>query len=185
MQSVQVTIRDIPHSIALEDHVHKKAQKLDHFYQHIQMCRVVIDQTQKHKHQGKLFSVRIDLAVPGKNLVVNRKKNEDIYVAIRDAFDAIERQLESYSRRQRGHVKCHQEINKGIVARTFPDEGYGFIRGIDGTEYYFSASNVSHPDFDHIHVGDSVEFLTKIADEGLQANRITRERNNHFVADAA
>jgi hypothetical protein len=32
----------------------------------------------------------------------------DVYVALRDAFDAIKRQLEEYVRIQRGEVKSHQ-----------------------------------------------------------------------------
>src|SRR4051812_48068488 len=100
MQLIQVTIRDVPHSGALEDHIEKKAEKLTRFYQRINSCRVVVEQSQKHKHQGKLFRVCVDLTVPGKELVVNRKKNEDVYLAIRDAFSAIERQLEDYARKQ-------------------------------------------------------------------------------------
>jgi ribosome-associated translation inhibitor RaiA len=44
--------------------------------------------------------VRIDLKVPGKEIVVNRDHDEDIYVALRDAFDVARRQLEDHARRQ-------------------------------------------------------------------------------------
>jgi hypothetical protein len=45
--------------------------------------------------------------VPGAELVANRAQDEDVYVAIRDAFGAITRQLEDFTRRQRGDVKTH------------------------------------------------------------------------------
>jgi len=51
--------------------------------------------------------VRIDIKVPGSEIVVNRDKHEDIYVALRDAFDAAKRQVEEFGRRQRGDVKRH------------------------------------------------------------------------------
>jgi len=68
---------------------------------------VVVEMPQRHKHQGKLHSVRIDLTVPGAELVANHTQHEDVYVAIRDAFDAMSRQLEDYARKQRGEVKTH------------------------------------------------------------------------------
>jgi ribosome-associated translation inhibitor RaiA len=61
----------------------------------------------RHKHQGKLFNVRIDVHVPGGELVVNRDLNEDVYVALRDAFDAAKRQLDEYGSKQRGGTKKH------------------------------------------------------------------------------
>jgi ribosome-associated translation inhibitor RaiA len=68
---------------------------------------VVIEMPQRHKHQGKLHSVRIDLAVPGTELVANHAQDEDVYVALRDAFASITRQLEEYARKRRGEVKSH------------------------------------------------------------------------------
>lgn len=45
--------------------------------------------------------MRIDIGVPGNEIVVNRDNYEDVYVALRDAFDASKRQLDDYSRRLR------------------------------------------------------------------------------------
>ena len=105
---LQITIRDMPASAALEDHIREKAAKLELFYPPLMGCRVVIELPHKHKHQGKLFNVRIDLTVPGSEIVINRDQSEDIYVALRDAFDAAKRKLEDYGRRQRGDVKTHE-----------------------------------------------------------------------------
>ena len=104
---LQVTFRDMPSSDAVETRVREKADKLTRFYDRIVNCRVVIEMPQRHKHQGKLHSVRIDLSVPGAELVANHAKDEDVYVALRDAFAAITRQLEEFARKQRGEVKTH------------------------------------------------------------------------------
>jgi ribosomal subunit interface protein len=109
---LQITFRDMPPSPAVEDRIREKADKLGRFHDRIMGCRVVIEMVQRHKHQGKLHSVRIDLTVPGAELVANHAQHEDIYVAVRDAFQAITRQLEDHARRLRGDVKTHQ-TNRG------------------------------------------------------------------------
>lgn len=105
---LQITIRGIEHSDALETHIRSKADKLDEFFDRIMSCRVVVEVPHKHHHQGKQFTVRIDIGVPGSEIVVNRDHAEDVYVALRDAFDAAKRQLEDYARKIRGDVKTHQ-----------------------------------------------------------------------------
>ncbi len=104
---LQVTLKDMPQSDAVETRIREKVGKLGRFYDRINSCRVVVESPQRHRHQGKLYSVRIDLTVPGAELVANRTQDEDVYVAIRDAFVAITRQLEDFARRQRGEVKTH------------------------------------------------------------------------------
>jgi len=105
---LQITIRDIATSEALETHIRDKAKKLDEFFDHIMSCRVVVEIPHKHHHQGKQFNVRIDIGVPGDEIVINRDHHEDVYVALRDAFDAAKRLLEDHARKIRGEVKTHQ-----------------------------------------------------------------------------
>jgi ribosomal subunit interface protein len=105
---LQITIRDVDHSEALETRIRDKAQKLEEFFKHIMSCRVVVEAPHKHHHQGKQFNVRIDIGVPGSEIVVNRDHHEDVYVALRDAFDAAKRQLEDYARKMRGDIKTHE-----------------------------------------------------------------------------
>ena len=105
---LQITLRGVDHSDALESHIREKAEKLETFFDRIISCRVVVEQPHQHKHQGKAFNVRIDVGVPGREVVVNRDNHEDVYVALRDGFDAVKRQLEDHARKARGEVKTHQ-----------------------------------------------------------------------------
>jgi ribosomal subunit interface protein len=105
---LQITIRDVEHSATLETHIRDKASKLDEFFDHIMSCHVVVEMPHKHHHQGKQFNVRIDIGVPGGEIVVNRDHHEDVYVALRDAFDVAKRMLEDHARKIRGAVKAHQ-----------------------------------------------------------------------------
>jgi len=106
---LQITIRDVGHSEALEAHIREKAAKLDEFFEHIMSCRVVVEVPHKHHHQGQQYNVRIDIRVAGGGeIAVTRDHGTDVYIALRDAFDHAKRQLEDYARKVRGDVKTHQ-----------------------------------------------------------------------------
>jgi ribosomal subunit interface protein len=104
---LQISLHGIGHSDALYNAIRERAEKLERYYDHIVSCRVVLELAARHKRQGKQFSVRVDLKVPGGELAVTREHDEDVHVAIRDAFDAARRQLEDFAREQRGDVKRH------------------------------------------------------------------------------
>jgi len=109
---LQITYRDMDPSDAVSANIREKAQKIEHFAD-ITSCRVTVEAPHKHHHKGRLFVVKIDITVPGEEIVVTRSPDqhhahEDIYVAIRDAFNAAKRQLEDYIRRRRGQVKHHE-----------------------------------------------------------------------------
>jgi ribosomal subunit interface protein len=104
---LQISLHGIGQSDALYRAIREKAEKLDRYYDHIMSCRVVLELAGRHKRQGKQFSVRIDLKVPGGEIAVTKEHDEDVQVALRDAFDAARRQLEDYARVQRGDVKHH------------------------------------------------------------------------------
>lgn len=104
---VHILFHGMEHSDALATSAREHAHKLESFAPDIMACHVGIDLAQKHQHQGRPFGVRIDLTIPGHELVVNRVQNEDVNVALRDAFDNMKRQLEDVVRKRRGQVKQH------------------------------------------------------------------------------
>lgn len=173
---LQITFHEVAHSDALENHIREKVEKLEQFYASLIGCKVVVDQPGSHQHKGKPFNIRIDLTVPGGEIVIDRQQDEDVYVALRDAFDAARRKLEDYGRKQRLEIKTHDPVLSGKVARLLPEEGYGFIAGLNGREYYFSAVNLAHGTMDQIKEGDEVNFLEDAGSEGLQAKRVTLQQ---------
>lgn len=106
---VQITLRGLGHSDALEAAVRERAEWLDRFYDRITSCRVVVEVLGRHQHKGRSFSVKVDLKLPGGEIAVTREHDEDVHVAVRDAFDAARRQLEDHVRVQRGDVKSHSK----------------------------------------------------------------------------
>lgn len=102
---LQITIRNVQHSDALEALIRDKVVKLTEFHPRITSCRVTVEASARHRRQGHLFQVRIDVRVPQREIVATRDRDEDVYVALREAFDAAKRQLDEAVRELRGDVK--------------------------------------------------------------------------------
>lgn len=114
---LQISLRGIEHSEALDNAIREKADKLERYYDRIMSCRVVLGLAERHKRHGKRFSARIDLKVPGGEIAITRQHDEEIQVALRDAFDAACRKLEDHAREQRGDVKAHTRERTGPSVR--------------------------------------------------------------------
>jgi ribosomal subunit interface protein len=90
---LQVTFRDLPHSPAIDEKIREKAARLHALSHRITSCRVTLERRHRHKRNGREYTVRIDLRVPERSIVVNQEHDEDVQIALREAFDAAERQL--------------------------------------------------------------------------------------------
>lgn len=176
-QPLQIRFIGMEPTPAIEAAATRKAGKLDAFRPDIMACRVTVELKDKHRHQGKSFAVRIDLTVSDHELSVNRVHDEDVYVALREAFDDMKRQLQDSVRRVHGDVKEHPVALHGEVVR-FADEGRcGFIRTTEGDEYWFGPGNVKGVPYEHLAVGTQVQFIPELAAEGRQAKRVSVGRH--------
>ncbi|MFN7086986.1 MAG: HPF/RaiA family ribosome-associated protein [Burkholderiales bacterium] len=183
---LQITFRNLGRSEAIEAKVRERAQQLDRFYDRIMSCRVAVEALHKHHRRGNRYHVRIDVTVPGGELVANREPDEhhgytDVYVAIRDAFDAICRQLEDYARRQSRAVKTHEVPPHGRVVELYPDEDYGRIETPDGRLIYFHRNSVVDADFDKLQTGTEVRFNEETGERGPQASTVHVVGKHHIV----
>jgi ribosome-associated translation inhibitor RaiA len=70
---LQITFHDIDPSEAIEARIQERAAKLEEFCDRITSCRVVVEAPHRRNHKGRLYSVRIDLTLPGAEIVVNRE----------------------------------------------------------------------------------------------------------------
>ncbi|MBI5640131.1 MAG: HPF/RaiA family ribosome-associated protein [Nitrospirae bacterium] len=170
---LQITARDIELTDAIRAEITEKAEKLDNFYDRITRCRVAVECPKRHPHEGKLYNVHIYMTVPGAELVVKRAPNEDLYVSVRDAFQAARRKLEDYVREQRGDIKRHEEPPTGRISRIFQDKGYGFITTPDGLDVYFHEHSVLNLKFRQLEIGMEVRFAKEEGEKGPQASSVT------------
>jgi ribosomal subunit interface protein len=170
---LQITARDIGLTDAIKTEIAERAEKLDKFYDRIMRCKVMVECPKRHQNDGKLYNLRIVIKVPGAELTVKRELNKDLYVAIRDAFDAARRKLEDFAREQRGVVKHHEEPPRGRISALFTEKGYGFLTTPEGNEVYFHKNSVLNKDFDKLKVGAEVRFAEEQGEKGPQASTVT------------
>lgn len=168
---LQINYENLPESEALSAQIRQKADKLEQFVPHLINCIVTVGLPHRHSQQGERYFVQIDVTAPGTEIVSNKQQHEDVYVALRDAFDAAKRLLEDRVRVQRGQTKHHAAPMHGTVARLL--DGFGFIEGEDGNDYYFSSDNLVDQAFDKLAAGTPVQFLPEAAQEGWQAKRVS------------
>lgn len=140
---LQVTFRNMEPSTVVEGWIRAEAGKLETFYSSIMGFRVAVEMPHRHHVKGIPYHIRIDLRVPGGELVFNRQPNprnqarqagkgkvtkslemaaphKDLRLAIDDAFRIAGRRLQGYARRQSGHVKTHELPLKARVTKLLP-----------------------------------------------------------------
>ena len=105
---LQITFRQLRQSAALETAIRENAAKLEAVGSNITSCRVIVEERSRHQANGREFNVRIDLRMPGRELVINRAHHEDAYAAVRDAFEDARRRLDEELRILRGDVKSRR-----------------------------------------------------------------------------
>lgn len=177
---VEITFHNLESSPALEALVREKVAYLERFSDRITSCRVAIEERHRQHRKGNTFRVRIDLTLPGKEIVIGRDPaanhaHEDPYVAVRDAFRAARRRLDEHTRVVKGRVKAHEpQRGLGSVRILFPEDGYGFIETPEGREIYFHQNSVQDGAFDALQDGTKVEFVEseEPGEKGPQASAV-------------
>jgi ribosome-associated translation inhibitor RaiA len=102
--SVQITFRGMPRSEALEAIIRQRVEWLEAFHDRISRCHAVVDVPHRHQHNGRAYSIRLDLTTPTGEIVASSHEGDtvsDVHSVIRDVFDAARRQLEDELRRRR------------------------------------------------------------------------------------
>ena len=102
-------------------------------------------------------------------------------MSIRDAFDALRRQLEQYAGRRRGEVKAHAAPPHGRIAELSPEQDFGRIETPDGRMIYFHRNSVLDADFNRLEIGDAVHFSEEAGELGPQASTVHLEGKHHVT----
>jgi cold shock CspA family protein len=146
----------------------------------------MVEAGHKHHKKGNLFHVRIDLTIPGHEMVVNKEPSQhhsytDVYVAVRDAFDNVQHQLEHYVEQKRGDVKRHETPLHGHILELNPDEGFGRIETPDGRIIYFHRNSLIDIGFDKLKIGTEVRFDEEQGNLGPQASTVKIVGKHHLI----
>jgi ribosome-associated translation inhibitor RaiA len=109
---LQITFRDLPSSAAVEAEIRERAEHLERLFDRVSSCRVIVEGRHRPQRAGKVFHLRVELTLPGKIIAIGNglaelHPHDDVFVAVRAAFDAARRQLDHHAQRRRGAVKSH------------------------------------------------------------------------------
>lgn len=154
------------------------ADKLTTFFDRVMGCRVTVSTPNRRPQSPETrpitYTVRIDLTVPGGELVVKRQAEPDLETAIQEAFRAAGRRLQDYAVRlgSAPSPEARTEPARGKVLRIMPWEGYGFLEAVDGHEVYFHRNSVLHGGFERLEPGTEVRFSEEEGREGPQASTV-------------
>jgi len=173
---LNISFRDMSASPALENFIREWFTKLEHVYERIERCDVVLDRPHQHQRHGQTVRVRVTLGVPGPDIVVSRDHpldgaHEDAYVAIRDAFLSARRQLEDHVGKLRHDVKTRSAPEHGRVTYVDAEGEWGYLEA-EARQLYFHRNSVL--DTTPLAVGDEVKFTEEPGDKGPQATSVVR-----------
>jgi ribosomal subunit interface protein len=177
---VIITFHQMEGSNSFRLAIEKKVQALERFFDRITSVRVTVGMLENQHQKGNLFSVKVDITIPGKNIVVSREPSlhhahEDPYVALRDAFRAARRQLEDHIRTHfKSRKRHHEEPLKGVVVRFLLDNDGGFLKNSDGREIYFHKQSVLDRGFEKLSLGDQVRYVEEMGENGPQASSVVK-----------
>lgn len=175
---LQIAWERLEPSDFLRGRIEREVAGLEKTFGRITSCKVFVEGPGHRHKKGGLYAVRVWLKLPGGvELAATRnppehQANEDPYVAVRDAFDALRRQLRERVEERREEPKQGFTQPHGVVARVLPEEGYGFIRSDEGREIYFHRNAVLNDEFEALRVGTEVFFDEEEGEDGPQASTV-------------
>jgi cold shock CspA family protein/ribosome-associated translation inhibitor RaiA len=179
MQSpLHLVFEDMKACESVRRHVEREVTKLERDFSRITAVRVVVKARSHRRRKGDLYSVRVQIELPGgRRVSANRNPpedhaHEDAHVAIRDVFAAAHRQLQDEARRMRGAVKTGVAGSHGVIEALNPDKDHGFLRGDDGIQVYFHRNAVLGEGFDALRIGAEVHYTQEQGRDGPQASSL-------------
>ncbi len=182
-----ITFQGIDPSDAIETRVRERIARLEAMSPDLHKCHVWVRAPHK-KHKATQYIIDISAEMPGNTLAINRhpgddKTHTDIYVAIRDAFEAMERKLRKWSKTRKGRPEVHAQPLQGRIASLDGYRDGGQIETTDGRLIYFHCNAVEGDGFNDLNEGDTVELSVdyKDADKGPHASFVRKIGTMRFT----
>lgn len=183
----EVTFKDIEKSDAVEKRIRERVDKLEAMCPEIVRCQIWV-RAPHRRHKATEYVIDISVQMPGSTLHIDRRPGDDhahtdIYVAIRDAFNAMERQVRKWQDLNKGRPESHAEPLQGRIASLNGYTESGQISTTDGRLVYFHRNSVANGAFDALNEGDTVELTVDAtdSDEGPHASIVRPISSLRFV----
>jgi ribosome-associated translation inhibitor RaiA len=111
---LDISFKGLDKSPAIEAKISERAAKLEKHFDRMTHCRIVVAAPHKHSHKGKTYEIKIDIGIPGAApLIVTHESavgqaQEDLKIALRDAFDAADRRLDELVEKKNGASRAER-----------------------------------------------------------------------------
>lgn len=105
-KALQICFTGVEHSDSVQEAIEERVSKIEDHHDFVNSCKVVVDRPHKHHHKGNIYRIGIEMNVPNDVISINHVKadhldHENVYIAVRDAFDIADRQLRKVSNRKK------------------------------------------------------------------------------------
>lgn len=186
----EIVFQGTDKSDAVEARIHERIARLEQRHDRLIGCRVFVRGLHRRHRQGNLYTVDIELSTPLTTLAIGRRPgddnaHEDVFVAIRDAFDAMERRLLKLKQKHDPRPTAHDAALQGRIDEIDHERGDGEIATTDGRLVYFHRNAVLNADFESLAVGDAVELVVHARDsaKGPHASSVRPISAAKFVSN--
>lgn len=111
---LEISFKGLDKSAVIEAKIADRAAKLEKHFDRMTHCRVVVAAPNKHHHKGKTYEIKIDIGIPGSApLIVTHESSvgqaqEDLKIALRDAFDSADRRLHEIVDKMNGSSRAER-----------------------------------------------------------------------------
>jgi cold shock CspA family protein/ribosome-associated translation inhibitor RaiA len=174
-----IAYHNIDHSPAVENLVHRRIKMLERRNDRLAGCEVTMEAPQRKKRHGRVFSVRLNLRLPGPDLSISREiaqgsAQDDLILAVNRAFTAAEKALKKRKKTMDGvEVKHHPPVLHGEIDELEPELGYGWVRADDGRRVYFQRDSLTSDDWERLDKGTRLRFREMEGEKGAYAASVT------------
>ena len=123
----QIIFHDMDRSQWIEDYIHERLQHLEKISDGVTSAHVVLTRSQGSHQHGNEYRVTVEVRFPPHHDLAAKKERNigdaqvELRPLIKQAFEAIERQVKEVVQKRRHEVKAHDSFQNAAIPGTMPD----------------------------------------------------------------
>jgi ribosomal subunit interface protein len=170
---LEIESRNVAMTPRWRTQIEERMRNLEEGHNDLIHGRVTLTKNRHHKKADNVAEALIVISLKGRHTLTARKQDKSFEEAIREAFEAIEVELQRTREKRASHeVRLPTVPFRGVIGRVFHDDGYGFILNEDGKEVYFHRNAVHELNFEELEEGTEVSFNVEEGEKGPQATTV-------------